>query len=244
MKQYLLSAWERWKGYGGHWQKLAFFFRLNVVRFFISWFALTPIALKLLEAMPSTWPISDGTMTFHINLSLPFSWWVLWFASLCYTMAFILYQLWCPTFIKESPDFASYSAIQHSPRWLVWQIYYSWIGISERDKFAERLITKQYAKPTDDIDQAEDAKPKVEQSGTVWKFKHHDQWYEVRVSESLSMDLQRDYFWEILGRWARSHPIWRHTVWGLLSLSFLATAYVVIENIVYVLAYLCRNWPT
>jgi len=106
----LKAWWERWQRDENNWQNLDSYFKPVVIRFFISWFAAAPFISSL--QIKRAW--------FDV---MPFSWWVLWFASLSYSAAFVLRAVFCPSFIKQHPNAVAYEARGHSPRYIVWQCY-------------------------------------------------------------------------------------------------------------------------
>ena len=226
-----------WTKFESHWQNLRFFFSISGVKFFVAWFAFAPIVVKLLEKMPRDFNILINGDPFSLSLELPFSWVVLWFSSFLYSIALILYHSFCPGFIKRNPDFSTYKEAEHSPRWIVWNLFYSWSDTSERTKLAERLIEKKLAEKTD-LSEIKFNKPNVQNRGTVWQFEHKKDIYEVCAPSNLSVITEREYFWEVFGRYSNSRKEMRYTIWGLILVSGILVVFVVIQNIWFVLKYL------
>lgn len=233
------SAWNGWRGYSSHWQQLGKFFKLPVIRLFIFWFAAAPIAVSALRDLPDKLAISHGDQIYTLSLELPFNWIVLWFASFSYALAFCVYQLRCPDFIKDYPNYAVYRGYQYSPRWLTWLTYYGWLGISEKEKLASRLIEKSLATPLQMGDE-EVEKPKVTKSGTCWQFSHDGKRYQINTDENTPDTQQSEFFWEVFGRWSASRAVSRNITWVLVSIAILLTVSVVVQNIISVLFYIAR----
>lgn len=235
----LQSLFEGFENETSHWQFLNVFFKPTVTRFFICWFALAPAVVKAIQGLPSPLIITVGKSTYPIALELPFSWEVLWWASLIYAIAFVLHLLFCPDFIKRYPSYNEYTSRGHSPRWLVWEVFRAWGAIPKRarEKLFQRLSSKNYA-TTEVTELPLYAQPTVSKNGTEWAFEYLDKIYVLRINESLSSERQRDLFWEIFGRHGGSRSVLRYLVWGLLLISAILVLRVVYENIVFVLAYL------
>lgn len=66
----------------GHWQFFKDFFKVAFMRYLLFSFAIVPIFVKLLSGVPEKLTI-PGTGHF-LTFSLPFTWWLLWLASLSY----------------------------------------------------------------------------------------------------------------------------------------------------------------
>lgn len=223
-----LSKWKaRWKHEQSNWQNLDVYFKPSLTRFFISWFAAAPILASLLEKYP-------------LFFTLPFSWWILWLASLGYAVAFFIHRVASPDFVKRYPNYPAYKAIGHSPRWIVWQFYYLWEAAddSTRLKLSTRLIDKGCAiVATPDDKKLEE--PQVSKTGTAFQFKSQGNTYELSLSESATDDKVLDIFWEVLARWANQGPKLRNIVWLLLVFSMTLVVYTVLEDIYFVASYFC-----
>lgn len=232
LKTWLNDFRNEWARVRGHWQELGRFFKVPAIRFFVSWFALVPIVANALSELPDQMQLHLSSASYTVILALPFSWKLLWLSSLLYALAFAVYAFRCPTFIKSNPDFGTFFAKKHSHRWLAWELYYGWQGIDDRKKLATRLIKKEYATTIDsDPTKLADQMPTVEDRGTVWRFAHDGQSYEVCMSEADSDERVGDIFWEIFGRWAGSRSVSRNIVWLSLTTSIAVFVYVVAQNI-------------
>ncbi|MBN8544260.1 MAG: hypothetical protein J0M34_08360 [Alphaproteobacteria bacterium] len=218
-----------------HWQQLRDFFSLGVIKLFITWFAITPVVVKALHKLPDT--IFIGERSIPIQASLPFSWEVLWVSSFCFFISYITYHWKCPNFIKRYHDFASYKSTNHSPRWIVWELYYSYEDSGGEIMLAERLIAKNLANVIDDSSEIFD-EPVVEGRGTIWRFLYNGKKYEVCMSSKEDITSERELFWEIYARWADSHPKPRTVTWLGLYAAIALLAYVVVQNIISVVIYL------
>lgn len=223
-----LAKWNaRWKHEQSNWQNLNVYFKPSLTRFFISWFAAAPVLANLLEKYPSF-------------IALPFSWWILWLASLSYAVAFFIYGVASPDFVKRYPNYPAYKAIGHSPRWIVWQFYYLWEVADEstRTKLSTRIIDKKYAVVAT-LDDKKLKEPQVSETGTAFQFVSQGNTYELSLNESATDAKVMDIFWEVLARWANQGQKWRNTIWILLVVSMCLVAYTVFEDISFVVSYFC-----
>lgn len=230
-----MRSWIRqWLSLGSHWQNLKVLFNPTVTRLFISWFAITPIIVKAFEDVPEE-VLLPTKPPIELQLDLPFNWVLLWFASLAYAIAFLIYTFACPRFLKQYRDHESYRVKGHSPRWLVWEFYYAWLTISksEKAKLLERLEEKAFASESDE---EETEKPEVSGDETRFVFVHLDKKYKVSANENLKPNQETEYFWEIFGRWAASKPIARNVAWFLFSVSISIAGFVTLQNICFVIS--------
>ncbi len=205
----------------GHWQFFKDFFKIAFMRYLLFWFAIVPIFVKLLSGLPEKFRI-PGTEHF-LSLSLPFTWWLLWLASLCYFIAFVLFHAFCPQFIKRYPSYTEYKTHGHSPRWVIWEFYYAVEGprspsnfvakiwqkiyfrfspIRETDKLFERVITKNYAQETTEDSSVN---PLVEKTQTTAFFKSKCKLYKISCDpDSTGIDVkENEIFWEVFGHFAK-----------------------------------------
>ncbi len=139
-----------------HWQWYKFFFSLNYLRYFGTWFAISPIIATLTENSSRANRLCVDNICIEYSVSLPFSWWLLWLGSLFFIVAFALYQYFCPKFIKDYSSYADYDQSRHSPRWAAWEALYLIEDAARSpkaydvDKFIGRLLEKKYAQEIDE----------------------------------------------------------------------------------------------
>jgi hypothetical protein len=227
----------------GHWQFLTGFFRLAFVKLFISWFAIVPIAVAILKSVPEVVYVDSRLHPIALHMELPFSWVILWIASLLFSLAAVLYHLFCPAFIKRHESFAEYKKIGHSPRWIVWEIFYhlnKW-GLRKRyansEKLRSILISKKLAtsaaKAACEISPNDNACVHKGPEMTTLYFKQGRDLYAVSSLQSPDPTDQKenDLFWELFGFLAGSYPPVRSAIKWLVIASFLMVAFVVLQNI-------------
>jgi len=234
----------------GHWQFFKDFFRIAFLRYLLFWFAVVPIFVKLLSELPEKlkFPGTD----YFLTLSLPFTWWLLWLASLCYFLAFILFHAFCPQFIKRYPSFTEYKLHGHSPRWIIWEFYFAvegpqrsanWIAalwqkfyysispITQTDKLFQRVITKRYA-----VDAGENmptTNPVVEEKQTTTYFKSGDHVYKISCDpDSTGIQVKEsEIFWEVFGHFAKQVPGVRTTISILIAATIGLLLIVLLQHI-------------
>lgn len=83
----------------------------RVVQSSMYWIFFVPIAARFLGAVNSPLKVRFLGQVHNINLTLPFSWYALYFPALCFAVGAILYRLFCPPIISE---FANFNEFQES----------------------------------------------------------------------------------------------------------------------------------
>ena len=241
MLERIRYMFEGFRNETSHWQFLNLFFKPTVTRFFVSWFALAPVFVRVVEKLPDPLVIPTSSTFVSISLGLPFSWELLWWASLIYAIAFVMDLIICPGFVKRYPDYNTYTDRGHSPRWLVWEVYRASksISVSAREKLFDRLISKKYAFPivSGKLDNSD---PTVTLDGTEWIFEFNGAAHLISIDEELSQTRQKDLFWEILARYGGSRALARYIIWLMLAAASFFVFLVVIQNVLFVLNYLFK----
>lgn len=218
--------------YRTHWQWYREFFSVAILRYFVVWFSIVPVALHVLQSVPSV--IHVGSWSLDIRPSLPFSWTILWFASLAYTVALVIFTARCPDFIKRNPTFTHYRAFGHSPRWLVWLAFdVLKVGGSPWEKLFGRLHAKGYldvVKRTDELP----TEPEVLERGTVLSFVKDGIQYEFVMPRGSSDETElaeREIFWEIFGAHSGGQPRWRAAIIALLIVALILFGIVLLQHV-------------
>lgn len=258
-----------------HWQFMRPFFSLTVAKLFITWFAVVPVAAHLLSKAPDTlkfpqscdWTIELGPISrsddspspalqnwahaqshcsfVEFPIALPFNWQILWFASFLFFIAFAIYWIACPGFIKRYPDYTTYLSTGHAVRWIVWEFHYMDTHKDTthrvRNAVERRLIVKNYAEPTSDPPTSE---PIITSESTYVIFRHDDQNYRfgspVEAGNGGQRAWEQDVFWEVFGGWAKSRQLFALAIRVLVRIAGAITLYVVCENIWAALQYIGR----
>lgn len=228
-----------------HWQWYKHFFSLNYLRYFGTWFAISPIVATITENSSGANKICIGSVCAEYSVSLPFTWWLLWLGSLFFIIAFSLYQIYCPKFIKDYSSYSDYERARHSPRWAAWEALYlvkdaqKSATAYDLDKFVSRLLTKKYAQETDE--KTDEPRVDVIEEQSVLKFVHGDKSYELampRLKKNADGTIEIDdvatyeVVWEVFGRRASSYPNIRKTIYWLINLAWTTVIIVIIQNII------------
>lgn len=116
------------------WENATKIFTLNYFRFLISYFSLTPIIASSLNSATNAVCKKNGesiycTALISIN-HLPFSWEILWFSSVFYLFAMILYLVMCPNFIRKYKNIQFYDSLKLPSDY----IKYEWRNFLEKYK--------------------------------------------------------------------------------------------------------------
>lgn len=78
------------------------------------WFILVPALAKLFSAVESNQTFSLFGAALTVNLSLPFQWTLLFYASCFFLLSSVLYSLFCPEFIKNYANYSDFKSKQQS----------------------------------------------------------------------------------------------------------------------------------
>lgn len=240
------------------WEDYRDFFQLWYVRYFIGWFSLVPLLHRILRGLPDKIQISHDWagvvpgVTFSppvplvLNLSLPFTWQLLWIASFVFFIAFLIYHLKCPHFVKKYNRYSDYTSYGHDLRHLAWEVrdLFKHPDV-DKEKFVTRLSTKRYITGTDKAF-GED-KVDIGPETTSFYFKYLDESYVFSAPLLLEGSLgdrteaERGVFWEIFGRYSALGKGWRRAIQGLLITTWCMVIVVLFEYIWSGL-YLCYQW--
>lgn len=233
--QKLKSTLAHFIGSGNHWQRLVPYFNPTVVRSLITWFSVAPMFVRVLGDNAGPVEIGIGENTISVNLALPFSWWVLWFSSFLFIIAYVIYIYYCPTFIKRYSNYSEYKAHDHSPRYLVHELQRAFEQTSNLEKLACRLQTKGFSEAQDNTTLNDVLEIGPDTTNYYYIFK--EQSLLVRIKSDESEVRQREIFWEIFEPMADSHQWARCATKILIYASIALGSYVTIQQIYFVVAY-------
>lgn len=72
------------------------------------WAIIVPVAANLMEHVENVVKVTLFDHEFALHLTLPFSWKVLFIASIAFLIANIIFALFCPTLIKETDTYRDF----------------------------------------------------------------------------------------------------------------------------------------
>lgn len=232
-----------------NWQSYRSFFQFPIIRYMIYWFALVPAVLTVTSDIPE----EICAASYCVKVALPFSWWILWLASLSFIAAYVLYQFFCPRFIKQYPSYAEFKNQGHSPRWAAWQVAELVENHFEIPKLVERLLTKGFVTPVPSplarlgtpIVEADQTVVFIEDAGHFYRFGAPPKpTGQITEGYSLAEKADQEVFWEVFGRFAKAWPKIRCWVLSLLLTSLAGVILVVGQNIVSVILIVCGHINT
>jgi hypothetical protein len=176
----------------------------------------------------------------EVPIGLPFKWQLLWLASLLFFLAFAIYIIACPNFIRRFPNYTAYADVGNSVRWIVWEFHYMNTLPEVRRSIEERLITKEHAVP---IQQEVTPKPEVTKDNTYLVFKHNGGNYlfaspKPNTPSDDQKAWEQDVFWEVFGGWAKSRVVFASLIRLLLLAAGVLVLFVIAENIIVALSYI------
>ncbi|TXY08862.1 hypothetical protein [Vibrio mimicus] len=90
------------------WSVLSGLGKSKFIRSFNLWFIAIPIVAKFLESFPESTAFVLLKEELGFTWALPFSWKALYFAALFFTLANIIYTIFCPAIIKNYDSFTDF----------------------------------------------------------------------------------------------------------------------------------------
>jgi hypothetical protein len=230
------------------WQWFRDFFKITIFRYFVTWFALIPVIAKISEKLPKEILIPLKQNTYVITLELPFKWQILWFSSLFFVTAYILYIIFVPNFITKYFSLTYYKEFEHSPRWIVWEAEKLINNNIELEKFIKRMSDKGYIVEHTSPSTYEKG-VKVQGKQTKLEFEHGGKKYILAMPILDNSDKEddtntaiavREIFWEIFGRFSSSNIFVRGVIQILLLLSLITFACPFLQSIITGLQYFIK----
>lgn len=127
-----------------------------------------------------------------------------------YCEAQVIYQLFCPGFIKTYSSYADYLKHHHSPRWIIWESQKVIDDENELCKLFERLNEKGYVNVSEK--EVTTSEIIIERNQTVIFFTLKGQNYKMGLpifkDETENSDetaiAEREIFWVVFGRYSSS----------------------------------------
>ncbi|BBJ23294.1 hypothetical protein W01_12210 [Candidatus Nitrotoga sp. AM1P] len=74
------------------------------------WLLIVPVFAKFFEHIRNTATIELFSYKFTVSLALPFTWQVFYFSALCIVIANVIYQVFCPSIIKDHANYSHFKA--------------------------------------------------------------------------------------------------------------------------------------
>lgn len=253
MKSMYLSTWtESLTGrnkFWTHWQWYRRFFHVAFLRYLAVWFAFVPVFANLFQKLPHEIDIVAGESKFALVIGLPFTWELLWLSSFLFMVAYALYALSCPRFVKNYSSYADYKAHMHSPRWIVWEARELAKDKNELPRLVERLLTKHYLRVVSPQDAETITTPNiiVEEKQTALYLQDKNVKYRLAMpildscqheDKEATAIAEREIFWEVFGRVSSSRHVIRLVIITLLLGSLLLFLFVLGQHICAALRYL------
>jgi hypothetical protein len=230
------------------WEEYKQFFQITIFRYLVLWFSLVPIIAGMIENLPKKIDINMGGTILQIELSLPFTWQLLWMSSLFFAIAFSIYAIRCPNFIRKYNSYKDYQAFSHDVRWMSWEAsrLLADANDQQKDKLIERLTTKNYLLELTKNDEfTKSPNPVVEEKQTVLYFEHKGKKYKLGMpvldGESSVTDSEKGVFYELFGRYSESRKLERTTIIFLLILSLILFVFVLFQHVFSGLCFV-YNW--
>lgn len=97
-----------------NWQSLAKWGNQKLVQRMYIWLFITPAAAKILVESEE-WLKKFSQNNFSVDLELPFSWILFFFASLSFTIGIILFKAFCPSIVRNYNNFGHFETEKLPP---------------------------------------------------------------------------------------------------------------------------------
>ncbi|WP_143829433.1 hypothetical protein [Zhongshania aliphaticivorans] len=222
------------------WEAYRDFFQIQFLRYLVVWFSLVPAAAAILKDVPKTITLNATHPPIIIALELPFSWQALWFSSVFFMAALILYLLFCPKFIKKYHSYSDYQKYEHDGRWITREAarFLRSAESPQRQKFIDRLLIKGLITRNDKIVPPADLyKPEVEKLQTMIVMESKTSQYCLRTpvlvnDKEKHSDAEAGIFWEVYALESDSGFYLRLAISILLTLSGLTFLLVLAQHII------------
>jgi hypothetical protein len=236
-----------WDKHVIHWQNYRKFFNIHIFRYLVLWFSVVPVLVKVLNSIITFLSVKLHYSPLQHELQLPISWELLWLSSFFFVIAFLVYLLRCPRFVREYDSYSVYKEFGHSPRWLVWlskdlvESQRSSVG-----KFVERLIEKKYLVELKELRDTDETCIEVRRLQTQLVFDYLGRSYILampllrndEIDTHATTVADQEIFWEIYGRYASSRLRSRQGILVFLSLAAVFFSIVLVQNIAAGLTYI------
>lgn len=90
------------------WETLRALGQSSMVRSSVYWIFLVPLAARILGDIQSPIKVRVFEQVHNINLTLPFSWYCLYFSAVSFAVGSLLYRMYCPQLISEFANFRDF----------------------------------------------------------------------------------------------------------------------------------------
>ncbi len=195
------------------WIELSRYGQNSLLKTSYFWLFIVPVLARLLSQLPEQAALVFGDQTFVVNFRLPFSWQMMFVASLLLSAASLIFGLHCPPLVRDYADLESFKSEGRTATQTVWFLKQHWTaqGMNREQREAEgRNFLKVHEVST----------------GSGGHY-----------AENLSFE---NAFHDARQKMCRSASGWRKACCALFVLGFTVVGFIVLENILYVVRYACR----
>ncbi len=166
-----------------NWDTLGKIQKIRMVQSTYVWIFIVPILAKVLSKIEDSIEMVVFGQEFKFLTSLPFSWWVFYFAAISFSLANVIFIWRCPSLIKDHSDLADFRAkaksMEHLYHYLLDEEKRGRDGYNSYDELAKTFHLK--------IDHGI-ASP-VDEEGVQKKFKKA--FWHFHDSQNVSRDISR-----------------------------------------------------
>ena len=92
------------------WSDLRNIEKLKIVQSMYVWLIVVPLVSKLFSKIENTLVLTFAEKTYEIDLILPFSWKLFFFAAFLFSIGNVIYILFSPRIVKENKDYGEFTS--------------------------------------------------------------------------------------------------------------------------------------
>jgi hypothetical protein len=193
------------------WRELAKLGNKKLVQRMYIWLFITPSTVKLLDTLEN-WMIESFQNNIQVDLSLPFSWWLFFFASLAFTIGNIWFSIFCPNIIRNHANYGDFAASRLPPL-IIWEF------LSDFSTRGNNKLNSKLGFPDNESIQAQ--------------YKHDN--FHLKSTRKTLIKQPFELFYDVYTVANEDYSRQRLVVFFLYSVGILLFSWVVVENILYVI---------
>jgi hypothetical protein len=201
------------------------------------WIVFVPIAARALVQISPKFNVELGQRAFTIDLRLPFSWEIFFYGALFTSVANMCYAIACPAIVKDFASYKDFADQGRGPNQLremfteLLMSIYTRFNLSDLQSVLREYVTS-YAGHSEEIDQL---------LGKVGTDRH----VAIRVAEQAEITERTlpGAFWFVRDLADNTRPPWRWCCLVAYTMGLAFFAYVLLENIMFVVRYsVLHHW--
>lgn len=201
------------------WSSLKKMQEQRIVQSTYIWLFILPIAAKLLEQIDSEVKLHLADSIIKFNFELPFSWKLFFISALLFTVANILYIVFCPLIIKENKHLGEF------------------LSNSKDEGHLEEYMTasnqKEWKRAFLELGGEINKLERIVQKGGLGVALPLDRFEKEQYRAEKIKDMMRSFFWKIYNEEDKNLYFIRWVCGFIYSIAMIMFSYIIIKNIIY-----------